>query len=426
MIISGIRTFSSSFVRSQSRARFVVSNPRKPSLFELIRPTNEPTTSLDVPSGAINLSIDTFRNENGQPWSLPIVREVEKQLALDENLDHDYLDPQVGLKSFIEYSTHLLLGQHLGNALRENVVAVQTVSATGALRLGLEFAVKVLGLNEAHLANPSWSDYGVILQNSGISKIKDYPYWDYENKRLAFDGMIKTLRYAEPGSIVLLQCGHNPTGVDPDPAQWRRLAEVIKDQDLVPFFDVTNIGLSSGDPQEDAAPVRLFAELGIELFVAQSFSKNFGLYSERVGNLLVLSTEPSKTREIKEYLVQLSKGLWSSAPLHGARIVGHILKTQYLRAQWLNQVRMMFMRTQKSRNDFYKALMDHKTPGHWDHIIQSTGLYCLLGLSEPQRNYILRKHNIFISPSGRINVCAITNDNLGQIVHAVDDSVRNH
>ncbi|CAD5234408.1 unnamed protein product [Bursaphelenchus xylophilus] len=420
-----IRTFSTSLIRSQVKARFVVSSPRKPSLFELIRPTNEPTTSLDVPKAVVNLSIDTYRNENGQPWSLPVVREVEKQLALDEDLDHDYVDPQIGHKPFIEYSTHLLLGQHLGNVLKDNVVALQTVSATGALRLGLEFAVKVLGLNEAHLANPSWTDYGIILQNAGINRIREYPYWDYEQKKLAFESMAKTLKYAEPGSIIILQCGHNPTGVDPDPSQWRRLAEIVKDKDLVPFFDVTNIGLFSGDPQEDASPIRLFAELGVEFFVAQSFSKNFGLYSERVGNLLVVSKDPSKTREIKEYLVQLSRGLWSSAPLHGARIVGHILKTQYMREQWLNQVRMMFMRTQKSRNDFYKALMDNKTPGTWDHIIQSSGLFCLLGLSEPQRNYLFRKHNVFIAPSGRINVCALTNDNIVEVVRAVDDSVRN-
>lgn len=81
-------------------------------------------------------------------------------------------------------------------------------------------------------------------------------------------------------SIVLLQVGHNPTGVDPDHAQWRRLAEIIKDRDLVPFFDVANIGLCSGDATEDAFPIRLFAEMGLEFMVAQSFSKNFGLYSK--------------------------------------------------------------------------------------------------------------------------------------------------
>lgn len=61
---------------------------------------------------------------------------------------------------------------------------------------------------------------------------------------------------------------------------------------------------------------------------------------ERVGTLLVVSNDTAKTREVKQYLVDLSKGLWSSAPLHGARIVGQVLRVQYARELWLNQVRV--------------------------------------------------------------------------------------
>ena len=39
-------------------------------------------------------------------------------------------------------------------------------------------------------------------------------------------------------------------------------------------------GFATGDLDEDAWAVRFFAEKNIDLLIAQSFSKNFGLYSE--------------------------------------------------------------------------------------------------------------------------------------------------
>ena len=53
----------------------------------------------------------------------------------------------------------------------------------------------------------------------------------------------------------------------------------IQERQLVPFFDSAYQGFASGDPDADAWPVREFVKEGFELFAAQSYSKNFGLYS---------------------------------------------------------------------------------------------------------------------------------------------------
>ena len=47
-----------------------------------------------------------------------------------------------------------------------------------------------------------------------------------------------------------------------------------------PFFDSAYQGFASGDLDADAWGVRAFVQEGLEMFIAQSFSKNFGLYSE--------------------------------------------------------------------------------------------------------------------------------------------------
>ena len=47
---------------------------------------------------------------------------------------------------------------------------------------------------------------------------------------------------------------------------------------MFPFFDGAYQGFASEDLDMDAASVRLFEEEGLELVIAQTFSKNFGLY----------------------------------------------------------------------------------------------------------------------------------------------------
>ena len=98
-------------------------------------------------------------------------------------------------------------------------------------------------------------------------------------------------------------CAHNPTGVDPNREQWKGIMAVMRvqppvmvsldyysdpfvfslllqERQLFPFFDSAYQGFASGDPDADAWCVREFVKEGFELFAAQSYSKNFGLYSK--------------------------------------------------------------------------------------------------------------------------------------------------
>ena len=98
--------------------------------------------------------------------------------------------------------------------------------------------------------------------------------------------MCEDLRNAPEKSVVILHaCAHNPTGCDPTDAQWKQIAEIIRERKLFPFFDSAYQGFASGDLEKDARTVRYFAKEGFELFCAQSFSKNFGLYSKSIAVL---------------------------------------------------------------------------------------------------------------------------------------------
>ncbi|KAI6191886.1 Aspartate aminotransferase [Aphelenchoides bicaudatus] len=406
--------------RTTLRAQYIMSN-RRPSIFAELSPL--PSNLSDVPADGINLSVETYRDKNGKPYPLPVVRLIEKQLAHDQTIDHDYLDNALGFAPFVEQSTRLLFNT-IYNNVKDNVSAVQSVSSTGAIRLGFEFMFRVLNCENVMISNPTYSDYDLIAKNAGIPILQEYPYYDYENRKLAFEPMLHCLSQAKSNSIVVLQIGHNPTGLDPTYSQWRQIAEVIKDRNLIPFFDVANVGLCSGSVVDDTAPLKLFVDLEIEFFVAQSFSKNFGLYNERVGTLIVFSQDKSKMAEIKQYLHNIARSIYTNPPIHGARIVTRILQANYYKQQWAVEVQMIYKRTMAMRKALRQQLEEKQTPGTWNHLTDSHGLFVLLGLNDEQLHYLTKKYNIYTGTSGRINVSMLNEKNIERIASAIDDAAR--
>jgi len=144
-----------------------------------------------------------------------------------------------------------------------------------------------------------------MIEKSGLKYTK-YPYYDPENRGLNFKGMIECLNNAPRGSIILLQsCAHNPTGVDPTKDQWREIASVVAKNELVPFFDSTYSGFASGDLENDNFPIRLFYEAGLQMIVAQSFSKTLGLYGERIGSVHFVTKSDDVAARIKTQLMYI-------------------------------------------------------------------------------------------------------------------------
>lgn len=68
--------------------------------------------------------------------------------------------------------------------------------------------------------------------------------------------------------------------------------------------------------------------------MAQSFSKNFGLYGERVGVLHVVTLSSQAKAKVAVQLERLQRSEIMSAPSYGARIVATILENDSLCQQW--------------------------------------------------------------------------------------------
>jgi len=373
----------------------------------------------------VNLTIGAYRTEEGKNWVLPVVHQAETLMAKDDTLDHEYL-PVLGLEKFTRAAAELVLGAD-NVALKEGrAFGVQCLSGTGSLRAGAEFLHRLLGIDTVYISQPTWGNHKLIFTNSGYKNIKSYHYWDIQNRCVDIDNLCADLEAAPERSVVVLHgCAHNPTGMDPTHEQWAKIAEIVKKKNLFTFFDIAYQGFASGDPDADAWAVRYFVEQGLEMVIAQSFAKNFGLYNERVGNLTFVVSDPKTVPAIKSQLSLVIRANWSNPPAHGARIVAMVLTNAEYRQQWFDAIKTMSSRIREMRHALRQNLEKLGTPGTWEHVTQQIGMFSYTGLTPKQVDHLVNVHKVFLLSDGRISVCGLNTKNVEYVAKAIDDAVRN-
>ncbi|KAG5895415.1 hypothetical protein JTB14_029426 [Gonioctena quinquepunctata] len=378
---------------------------------------------IDTFEDKVDLSIGTYRDMGGKPWVLPVVRATEKALAHDETLTKEYL-PTLGMESFRNAAIRVLLGEDSPAILQDRVLGIQCLSGSGGLRMGAEFLVRVLGKQIFYLSSPTWGSHSLIFTCAGFVEEREYRYWDDRTKSIDINGLLEDLANAPEHSVIILQaCAHNPTGCDPTMEQWKRIAEVIRKGRLFPFFDCAYQGYASGDLDKDAAVVRYFVEEGFEFFCSQSFSQNFGIYSELIGNLSIIVDDPDMIMPLKSQFAVIVRSMYADPPSHGAGIVAYILNNPVSYGQWQQNIKTMAARIYEMRKQLRYALENLGTPGDWSHLTKQIGMFCYTGLTKLQSQHMLKKHHIYMVRSGNINITGLTPQNVEYIAKALHDTV---
>lgn len=364
-----------------------------------------------------------YRTAEGKPWVLPVVKKAEAKIVADQTLNHEYL-PVLGLDSYTKAATGLLLGEDSKAVEEKRAFGVQTLSGTGALRVGAEFLAQILGKRDFYYSDPTWENHHKVFINAGFTNANKYRYWDPISRGVDFEGMLADIGAAPEGAVIILHaCAHNPTGCDPTEEQWRRLADVMEEKKLFPFFDSAYQGFASGDPNKDAFAVRYFVSRGFEIFCSQSFAKNFGLYNERVGNLTVVQKDASTTAAVASQITLLVRGMYSNPPAFGARIVSMVLNDSELRAEWMGCIKTMSSRIISMRQALFDHLTKLGTPGTWTHITQQIGMFSYTGLNQQQVKILIEKFHIYLLSSGRINMCGLNENNVEYVAQAIHTAV---
>ncbi|MBD1558343.1 aspartate/tyrosine/aromatic aminotransferase [Vibrio sp. S9_S30] len=370
----------------------------------------------DTREEKINLGVGIYKNEQGQTPVLATVKKAEAAL-LETEKTKSYLT----IEGTAEYGLavqKLLFGADSEVVASKRAKTAQAPGGTGALRVAGEFIKRQLNSPKIWISNPTWANHNGVFTAAGLETAQ-YGYYNAETQDKDFASMVADLETASAGDIVLFHgCCHNPTGIDPTEDEWEVLAKLCADKGLLPLFDFAYQGFAKG-VEEDAAGLRIFAKHNSEILVASSFSKNFGLYNERVGAFTLVAKEEDIATTAFSQVKSIIRSIYSNPPAHGSAVVTYILNDAALRAEWEQEVAEMRDRIQEMRELFVATLKSEGVESDFSFIERQNGMFSFSGLSKDQVARLKEEFAIYIVGSGRISVAGMTKENMGPLCKGI-------
>jgi aspartate/tyrosine/aromatic aminotransferase len=375
----------------------------------------------------INLSVGVYQDATGKTPILESVRQAGR-LVLERQTTMSYL-PIPGSPAYTAAVRRLLFGEGHEVETSGRAATSHTPGGTGALRVAADFIHQLFPKATVWLTQPTWPNHPQIFAAAGVPT-KSFPYFDAKTNGLAFEGALAAIQKMPAGDIVLLHgCCHNPTGIDHTPEQWQTLADAVCHRGLLPLLDFAYQGFADGI-REDAVGLRAFCgEPGrprapTELIICSSFSKNFGLYCERVGALTIVAKDKKVADTVQSQVKVCIRANYSNPPAHGAELVTTVLGDAELRKLWEKEVGQMRDRINGMRELFVKTLKAKGVPGDYSFITRQRGMFSFSGLKPDEVETLRQTYAIYIVGSGRINVAGITEQNVGPLCEAIAQVVK--
>lgn len=365
----------------------------------------------------INLSVGVYKDERGQTPILASVKEAERRILAGEK-SKGYLSIE-GLGEYDACVQELLFGKQHEIVASARAITAQTPGGTGSLRVAADFVKKHFPASRVWCSKPTWANHAAIFTAAG-QQVETYPYIDSTGRELDFKAMQEAINRIPAGDVILLHaCCHNPTGIDPTPEQWKAIADVLQARGILPIVDFAYQGFGDG-LEEDAAGLREIARPGMELLVCSSFSKNFGLYNERIGALtLVARSDEAAQRALSQVRVSVRVN-YSNPPAHGAMIVATILGDAKLRSEWEAELAAMRQRIHAMRGLFVETMRAKAPERDFAFIAGQRGMFSFSGLTNLQVDELRTKHSVYVvANGGRINVAGMTADNMPRLCEAI-------
>ena len=371
---------------------------------------------LDPRTDKVNLSIGIYFDGEGKLPVMQAVAEAEGALMADMG-PRPYL-PMAGFAAYRDAVQALVFGEQCKARAEGRIATVQTLGGSGALRVGADFLKRYFPEAQVWISDPSWENHRVIFERTGFT-VNTYPYYDDATGGLRFDAMMDALRLIPKRSIVLLHaCCHNPTGVDLNQDQWRKLIALLKANELLPFVDMAYQGFGAG-LDDDAFAVRELVAQGVPCLVANSFSKNFSLYGERCGGLSVVCDSAEETGRVLGQLTGAVRANYSNPPTHGARVVAKVLTTPALRVTWERELAQKCDRIARMRAAIHDSLRDHVSGEALSRYLTQRGMFTYTGLTADQVDRLRAEHGVYLLRSGRMCVAGLNERNVKQVAGAI-------
>ncbi len=362
----------------------------------------------------MNLSVGVYKDASGQTPVLRCVKEAEKKL-IETEATKGYLP----IDGYADYRNHVRQLIFADKVDAERISVLQTPGGTGALRVASDFMVSQLPKIRIWMPTPTWANHKAIFEAAGLPS-DGYRYLGADRTSFDIDGMLEDLQSkTTPGDAVLLHaCCHNPTGVDPTEEQWKQIADVLREKQLLPLVDFAYQGFGSG-LEEDSTGLHTVLSAVDEAIVCSSFSKNFGLYSERVGAVSLVAGDASAAKAAQSQLKKVVRSNYSNPPRHGGAVVATVLDDAELTQLWKEELTEMRERITRLRTSFVETMKTTGAGHDFSFLLPQNGMFSFSGLTPMQVDQLKSEYSIYIVGSGRINVAGMSEDRMDWFCEAV-------
>jgi aromatic-amino-acid transaminase len=377
--------------------------------------------NADTRTDKVNLGVGVYYDDNGKIPLLAAVRAAEKG-RLEAMPPRGY-QPIEGAAAYNNAVQKLLLGEDSPLLAAGQVVTIQALGGTGALKVGADYLKRLLPDATVYISDPSWENHRALFEAAGFP-VDIYPYYEPVTRGVDFAGMKAKLADLLAGSIVVLHaCCHNPTGADLSDTQWDEVVAVCCERGLVPFLDMAYQGFADGI-KEDAVAVRAFSASGLQFLVSSSFSKSFSLYGERVGALSLVTASKDEAARVLSQVKRVIRTNYSNPPTHGGAVVAAVLTSPELRQMWEDELAGMRERIRTMRTGLVDALKAQGVAQDFSFVVKQRGMFSYTGLSAAQVEVLKQEFGIYAVGTGRICLAALNSHNLGYVAKAIAQVVK--
>lgn len=357
----------------------------------------------DNRNSKVDLGVGVYRDETGHTPIMKAVKLAEDKLMGLE--DTKVYEGPRGNAHFVAEIDRLVFGDTPSDA-RDGF---STPGGCGALSLAKQLITVTDSNATLWISDPTWPNHLSIAKAVGL-KTAAYPYAAPGDTKADLNNMLEGLAGAKRGDAVLIQgpC-HNPTGIDIATEDWKTLGDYCVANGLLPLIDIAYHGFASS-LEEDIKGVRTFLDLVPQALVCYSCSKNFGLYRERTGCLLIKAETAAAAQAAGSHVASISRASYSMPPAHGQAIVATILGNAALRTQWEDELNAMRIRVISLRTALADAL--HPSSNSYDpHALKAqNGMFSQLPMAKESIETLRTEGGVYMPGSGRINIAGLTTE----------------
>lgn len=370
----------------------------------------------DPRTDKVNLGVGVYYTEEGDLPVLSCVKKAEQKIATPPR-PRGYL-PMDGLAGYNKACQTLLFGEDSQAVKQGRVATIATLGGSGALKVGADFIHDWFPNSKCYVSDPTWGNHISIFEGAGL-EVGTYPYYDNQTIGVKFDELCQFVKTLSPNDVILLHpCCHNPTGVDLTQEQWQVLLKIVQDKQLIPFMDIAYQGFGE-DMATDAYAIRLAVDLGLTVFVSNSFSKNLSLYGERVGGLSVVAPTQQEADIVLGRLKATVRRIYSSPPAHGGMVVDTVMNDQALFDEWVGEVYEMRDRIREMRERLQTALSAKLPERDFGYFTKQKGMFSFTGLTKDEVIRLREEFGVYMVENGRMCIAGLNRDNVDYVAHAI-------